>query len=178
MNAQQKAIALFLQLVVAGPKRRKELLKEQHSFVAVIRHEERIVSHGEFFMEGHPPLRGVVQTCGGLAIEDVEGGAAFVPLYPSASFAPAAVLAAPAPVAPAAVPAPVPVVPVPAPARLLVTRSRRVTFGEEVTCHNGTFTSTLVVIAPSSGAIIEERFSDGQVIVTFVGASRQTWTII
>jgi hypothetical protein len=33
------------------------------------------------------------------------------------------------------------------------------------------------VIAPSSGAVIEERFKDGSVTIRFLGAVQKTWTI-
>lgn len=167
MNTQQQAIALFLQLITAGPKRRKELLRNQHSFVAVIRHEERIVSHGEFFMAGHPPLRGVVQTYTGLVVEDVEGGTAFVPFFPSAP-APVAP-AAPAPVAPVAAPAPAPVV--------ISTRSRRVHFGDLTEIRNASFQLVETFVTPSSGAVIEQLFDDGSMMVRFIGSIEKTWTI-
>lgn len=170
MNAQQQAIALFLQLITAGPKRRKELLRNQHSFVVVVRGEERIVSHGEFFMEGHPPLLGAVKTHAGLALQDVEGGAAFVPFFPSAP------AAAPAP-APVAVPTPAPVAaPVAAPV-VISTRTTRVSFGENIEIRDVSFQLIETFMTPSSGAVIEEIFSDGKVVVTFVGSRRQTWTI-
>lgn len=167
MNAQQKAIALFLQLLAARPARRKELLKQQFSFIVVSHGEERIVTHGEFFMEGHPPLLGAVKTHAGLALQDVDGGAAFVPFFPSTCFAPVA------PVAPAAVPVAVPAA---APA-VVTTRTMRVGFGENVTVWNSDFSAKVEFTTPSSGAIIEEVTSDGKVTVTFVGATRQTWTI-
>ena len=170
-NKQQAAIALLVQLVVAGPKRRAELLKQQFSFVAVTHNQERIVSHGEFFAEGHPPLRGVVQTYAGLAIEDVEGGAAFVPFFPFAPSAPPAPVAAAAPVAPAATPAPAP-----AP-KIVSTLSRRVAFGETIEIRDGLFQLVEIFETPSSGAVVQELFSDGSQTITFVGLVQKTWTI-
>lgn len=80
MNAQQKAIALLLQLLAARPARRKELMKQQFSFVAVIRHEDVIVAHGEFFMMETTPFHEVVSTTSGVAFRNVLTGAmTFIP---------------------------------------------------------------------------------------------------
>lgn len=175
MNAQQQAIALFLQLLAARPARRKELLKQQFSFIVVSHGEERIVAHGEFFAAGHPPLLGAVKTHAGLALQDVDGGAAFVPFFPSASFAPSAPVAPAA--APVAVPAAAPVA-VPAPAPVVIsTRSRRVHFGDLTEIRNASFQLVETFVTPSSGAVIEQLFDDGSMMVRFIGSIEKTWTI-
>lgn len=79
MNKQQQAIALLIQLLAARPARRKELLRGQFSFVAVIRHEDVIVAHGELFWDGTPPIHEVVTTTSGVAFRNVEGGMVFIP---------------------------------------------------------------------------------------------------
>ncbi len=80
MNKQQAAISLLLQLLAARSQRRKELLRQQFSFVAVIRHEERTVAHGEFFMQEEVPFHEVVFTTSGVAFRNVlTGGMVFIP---------------------------------------------------------------------------------------------------
>ncbi len=113
-------------------------------------------------MQEEVPFHEVVFTTSGVAFRNmVTGGMTFIPFV------------APAPVAEVAV---VPVAEVAAPA-LLTTRTTRVAFGQTVVVWNATFTDKLEIVAPSSGAVIEERFKDGSVRVQFVGLSRQTWTI-
>lgn len=183
MNAQQQAIALFINLLAARPKRRAELMKGQFMFSAVVNGQERQVAHGEFFAVGHPPFEGVVTTMAGVACRDVEGGMLFIPFAPVAPAPAVAAVPAPAAPAPVAPPAPapapaahVPVAPVPAPA-VLTTRTSRVSFGELVEVWNADFSAKVEITAPSSGAVIEQLFDDGSMVVTFVGSHRQTWTI-
>ena len=163
MNKQQQAIALLINLLCARPQRRKELLRNQFSFVAVIRDEEVVAAHGEFFMGGDVPFHEVTKTHTGVAFRNlITGGMAFVP------FAVEDVATAPvADPATAAAPA----------AAVVVTRTMRVSFGEKVEFWNSTFSGKVEFTAPSSGAVIEEVHSDGGIKITFVGTTRQTWTI-
>lgn len=183
MNAQKQAAVLFLAIATSNSKQeRTEKLRGQFLFEAVVNGCDRKVAHGEFFGDNHPPFEGVVETKAGVAARDVEGGMLFIPfelaVAPAPAVAPVAeapvAVAAPAPAAPAAAPVAAPVAPAPA---ILTTRTKRVAFGEKLEFWNGTFTEKLEFEAPSSGAVVEERFNDGSVIVRFVGATRQTWTI-
>jgi hypothetical protein len=176
MNAQQQAAAVLFVMIATSnsTKERKELMAQQHSFVAVVNGEKTVVAHGEFFGADHPPFEGVVTTTQGVAARDITGGMLFIPFEVPVA-APVPVAEAPAAVE-VPVAAPVPVAEAPAPA-LLTTRTTRVAFGEQVEFWNSTFTVKVEFEAPSSGAVIEERFKDGSVIVRFVGATRQTWTI-
>lgn len=80
MNKQQQAIALLVNLLAARPQRREELLQQQFSFIATIRHEERTVAHGEFFMMENTPFHEVVSTTSGVAFRNVlTGGMVFIP---------------------------------------------------------------------------------------------------
>lgn len=81
-NKQQAAIALLIQLLAARPQRRKELMKGQHSFIAVIRDEEVVVAHGEFFMMEDIPFHEIVETTQGVAFRNVLTGATiFIPFH-------------------------------------------------------------------------------------------------
>ena len=166
MKTQKQAAVLFVMIAVSNNKKeRAELLRGQFLFEATVNGVARKVTHGEFFMDGHPPIHEVVTTTSGIACRDVEGGMCFIP------FEVVAVPVAPAVAVAAAAPAPAP-----APT-VLATRTMRVSFGQELVFCNASFSEKLEIIAPSSGAVIEEVFADGKVVVTFVGVSRLTWTI-
>ena len=79
-NKQQAAAALLCQLLAARPQRRKELLRNQFSFTAVIRGEETIVAHGEFFLHEDHPFHEVGNTTQGVVFRNlITGGMVFVP---------------------------------------------------------------------------------------------------